>query len=71
MLVALLLTQADKTQIDSFMNDLKDANVFSDKKYYTRLKKKIEEVVTNKSVAVSDELIRELDNEIKNCGAYV
>lgn len=45
--------------------------MFDDRKYYTRLKKKIIEVANKTGVSISDEDIRELDDEIKNVGAYV
>lgn len=54
-----------------FLEELKDAKVFDDRKCYTRLKKKIIEVVNKAGVSISDEDIRELDDEIKNVGAYV
>lgn len=69
--IARLISQTDQSQIVDFLEELKDAKVFKDKKYYTRLKKKIQEVATISNIKVCDELIRELDNEIKNCGAYV
>lgn len=69
--VARLISQTDQTQIGCFLDELKEAGVFDDRKNYTRLKNKIQEVATKANITVSDELIRELDDEIKNCGAYV
>lgn len=69
--VARLISQTDQTQIGCFLEELKEAGVFDDRKNYTRLKNKIQEVATKANITVSDELIRELDDEIKNCGAYV
>ena len=69
--VARLLSQTDQTQIGGFLDELKEAAVFEDRKNYSRLKKKIQEIATKADITVSDELIRELDNEVKNCGAYV
>ncbi len=68
--VAKLITQTGQSQIDGFLDDLKAAGVFADRKNYTRLKKKLQDVSTKGSFTVSDELIRELDNEVRNCGAY-
>ena len=51
--------------------ELKEAKTFVDRKNYTRLKKKIQDIATKAEISVSDELIKELDNEIKNVGAYV
>jgi len=70
-LVARLISQSDQTQIAAFLEELKNANVFDDRKCYTRLKNKIVDVANKASVTVSDEDIRELDNEIKNIGAYI
>lgn len=70
-LVARLINQSDQTQITAFMEELKEAKVFDDRKYYTRLKKKIQEVATKAGITTSDELMKELDDEIKNVGAYV
>ena len=70
-LVARLISQSDQSQIRDFLDELKEAGVFGDRKNYTRLKKKINEVATKANITISDELIKELDNEIRNCGAYV
>lgn len=69
--VARLISQGDQTQIAGFLEELKDAKVFADRKSYTRLKNKIQEVSEKAGVTVSDELIKELDNEIMNIGAYI
>lgn len=69
--VARLINQSDPTQILGFLDEMKGLNVFSDKKYYSRLKAKIKEVASKEDISVSDELVKELDNEIQNCGAYV
>lgn len=69
--VARLISQTDQTQIGGFLDELKEAGVFSDRKNYSRLKRKIQEVATKANITVSDELIRELDDEVKNCGAYI
>lgn len=70
-LVARLINQSDQTQIAAFLEELKEAKVFGDRKSYTRLKKKIQEVAAKAGVTVSDELMKELDDEIRNVGAYV
>ena len=69
--VARLINQSDQTQIAAFLEELKEAKTFVDRKNYTRLKKKIQDIATKAEISVSDELIKELDNEIKNIGAYV
>lgn len=69
--VARLISQSDQSQITGYLEELKDAGVFPDKKYYTRLKRKLQEVATKAGLSVSDELVKELDDEVKNTGAYV
>lgn len=69
--VARLISQSSQSQISGFMDELKEAQVFADRKNYTRLKNKIQDISTKASVTVTDELIKELDDEIKNVGAYV
>lgn len=71
LLVAKLISQSDQSQIAEFLEDLKEAKVFEDRKNYTRLRKKIQEVASKGKATVTDELIRELDDEIMNVGAYV
>ncbi len=69
--VARLISQTGQDQIGGFLNELKEAGVFADKNNYSRLKRKIKEVATKADITISDELIRELDDDVKNCGAYV
>lgn len=69
--VARLISQIDQTEIGGFLDELKEAGVFDDRKNYSRLRKKIQEVATKANITVSDELMRELDDEVRNCGAYV
>lgn len=69
--VALLMKQTDKTMVRKFLDELKAEGVFEDRKYYYRLQKKIDGVTTKADFFVTDELMKELDDEIKNCGAYV
>ncbi len=70
-LVARLINQSDKTQITAFMEELKKADVFKNRVDYTRLKQRIERAVNKENLTISDELIKELDDEFKNLGAYV
>ncbi len=70
-LMALLINQSDQEQIKAYFDALKEAKVFEDRKNYTRLKNKIKEISNKAGYVVPDDLIKELDNEIKNIGAYV
>lgn len=70
-LVARLINQSEPEQITAFMDELKTAKVFDDRKYYTRLKNKIIEVANKTKLTVTDSDIKELDDAIKNVGAYI
>lgn len=70
-LVARLISQSDKTQIQAFVEEIKRADVFKNRVNYTRLKKKIDGVLNKANFTTSDELIKELDDGFKNIGAYV
>lgn len=69
--VAQLIGTVGKDRIQRFLDELKNERVFDDRKNYTRLKAKIEAVSNKADITVSDELINELDDEIRNFGAYV
>ena len=68
---ARLINQGGETQIADFLEELKLEKVFNDRKSYTRLKDRLLEVAAKASVTTSDELTKELDDAIKNVGAYV
>ena len=70
-LFARLLSQSGKDVITDYLEELKQNNVFKDSKYYTRTKNALLEIGNNPKMAVSDEDIKELDNEVKNVGAYI
>ena len=70
-LFARLLSQSGKDVITDYLEELKQNNVFKDSKYYTRTKNALLEIGNNQKMAVSDEDIKELDNEVKNVGAYI
>lgn len=69
--VARLLAESGEGQITAFMDELKGAKVFDDRNNYTRLKRKIQKIAAKAGSSVPDELSKELDDEIKNVGAYV
>lgn len=70
-LAARLISQSDQMQIMDFLEELKEAKTFEDRKNYSRLKKKIQDIASKAELSVTDELIKELDNEVSNVGAYV
>lgn len=69
--VARLMANANKDVVSGFIDELKDAKVFENRNYYDRLKKKIQAISETADVTVTDELIKELDNAVKNSGAYL
>ena len=62
---------SDGPVVSGFIDELKDAKVFENRNYYDRLKKKIQAISETADVTVTDELIKELDNAVKNSGAYL
>lgn len=68
---ARLVSQQRHDLITDYINELKAQNTYSDAKNYSRLKKELEEIGSAGGCSVSDELIKELDNEVQNIGAYV
>ena len=70
-LFAVLMSQSDPAIISEYMAELKSSGTFTDRKYYSRLNKKIKDLSAKANSAVTDELIKELDDAIKNVGAYM
>lgn len=70
-LFARLINQSDNDQISEYLDELKQERVFKDTKYYTRLKNKLQDIATKANITISDEDMRELDDAIRNCGAYI
>ena len=68
--VARLMSKNPEEAAD-FMSELKRADVFSDRKCYTRLKNMMKEFGANSDICNVEELVSELDNDMLNCGAYV
>lgn len=65
-----LRSQSGPEQATEFVEGLKRAGVFKDRKDYTRLKQRIARASTSTKFVESDELIKELDDDIINCCAY-
>ncbi len=57
-------------KIDEFVSQLRDAKVFSNPNYYTRVKNELYKAVNNANITESEEDIKELDDAIKNQMAY-
>ena len=59
-----------REQINEFVAELKRAKVFSDRSQYSHLKRKLEEVSSKAKVTETNELIKELNDQILNVGIY-
>ena len=71
--VGKLLSQTEQSQeqVNDFLEELKGADIFKDRVSYTRLRQRIERAANKACYTISDELIKELDDEFRNVGAYV
>lgn len=69
--VARLMAASNKDAVAGYIEELKENKVFKNRSDYNRLKNKIQEVASKAGLMVSDELIKELDDAIKNTGAYI
>lgn len=69
--IARLISQSTTNQIAAFLEELKEAHVFADSKYYTRLKQDLQRISRKANVTETDTLIRELDDDVRNVSCYV
>jgi hypothetical protein len=58
-------------EIQQILEDMKANKVFEDKKYYSRLKQHLKKLSNNEKIMEADELVKELDADIKNVLAYM
>lgn len=65
------LTGQGQDQVNDFVEELKGAGVFKDRNSYLRLRERIEKAATKANLTITDELVKELDDEFRNVGAYV
>ena len=68
--VARLMAGTNKDVVEDFLQELKGSKVFKSRSDYSRLKNKIHDVSTKAGVMVSDELVKELDDAVKNAAAF-
>lgn len=68
---ARLINQTGQDEIGDFVNELKQNGTFQDAKYYTRVKKRLQEIAATISEDFAHDDIRELDDAIRNAGAYI
>lgn len=67
---AIALHKLTPDEVQSILEDMKQNKVFDDRKYYTRLKAKLKEITNKADVTKTDDLVKELDGEIRNVLAY-
>ena len=66
-----LLNEGEQGKIEAFIDELKRNDVFDNRNYYSRLKAKLKEAANKAGGGLEDELIKELDNDVMNLGAYI
>lgn len=66
-----LINEKEQGLIGDFINELKSNGVFKHRSDYTKLKKELMETANKAGGWVEDELIKELDNDVMNLGAYI
>lgn len=65
------LNEGEQGGIEEFINELKENETFVDRKYYTIVRAKLKEAADMAGGGLEDELIKELDNDVMNLGAYI
>lgn len=65
------LNEGEQGGIEEFINELKENETFVDRKYYTIVRAKLKEAADMAGAGLEDELIKELDNDVMNLGAYI
>lgn len=69
---AFAIDRLPQDEVQELLDELKENRVFGDNRtYYTRLRTKIKQLTNNTSITETDDLVKELDNEIKNILAYM
>lgn len=64
------LKKLGQDEVAAIVEAMKDRKVFSDPKYYTRLKERLKGVTSDIKFADTDELVKELDSEVRQVLAY-
>lgn len=70
LLLARFLAQTEPSVIDEYIEELKQSKALVDRQAVHRLRKRIYEIMSRAGVHEEDELIKELDDEIRNAGSY-
>lgn len=67
---AVALQRLQHDEVQSIMEELKERNVFADRKYYTRLRDKIKDITGKATITETSDLVKELDSEVRQVLAY-
>lgn len=70
-LLGRLINDGEQGKIERYIEELKHEGIFANSTYYTRVKKKLLVAVDKASGGCVDNVIKELDNDINNLGAYI
>ena len=69
-LLGYLLSHTDATNITEVLQAMRNRNIFSDTKYYSRLKAELRKCMAQASKERENDLIRELDSNVRSVMAY-
>ena len=70
-LMGRFLNEGEQGKIDGFIEELKGNETFEEKKYYSRVRTMLKEAANMAGRGLEDAIIKELDNDIDNLGAYI
>ena len=70
-LLGRFLNNGEQGKIDEFIEELKGNGTFEERKYYSRVKAMLREASNMAGSDLEDTIIKELDNDIENLGAYI
>ena len=65
-----LLQQSGQSVVDEFLSELKAKNVFSDRKYYSRLKSELNTMLAASTNSEKSDMTQELETQIFNVARY-
>jgi hypothetical protein len=69
-ILSVALNRLPPDVLQNIIEEFKSRQIFSDAKYYTRLRQKLKEILSNKDTANESDQIKELDSEIRQVLAY-
>lgn len=70
MIFGMLLLKSGQNEIDFILTDLKAKRAFTDPKYYSRVKSKLKDIMSKPGITEKSDLIKELDQNVKQIKQY-